>query len=483
VTEEELERLAEAAQGHFIRRTRSLSDFRYDETQAKYWDVTTGILLKAESVNGAIPRDQWPVIFDDDGEPRQIAPAKAINSVETGLTVEGSTWWPGMPQFIEDTVVTEAGAQKVKGAVTYNRFIPNNLSGLRTDARPDPWVQHVKRLFPDENEHNHFFDWAAHLIQKPEEKVNHGIVLAGAQGIGKDTALAPLRFAVGEWNAAEIGPEIVTSGYNPFVKSLLVVINEVRPHDADFKAYNFYSLLKPILAAPPDMLPLNLKYANIVHVRNVCRVILTTNDPMTMFIPEDDRRLFVMKSDVEPQKKGDEEYFKKLHSYLKNGGLEAVAIWLMNRDISSFNPTAHPPLTKGKQLIIESTQEVRRGPVDDFLDALCEERWGGEWPDVIFQSELLSIARSSAFDDAEHLFNLIRAKNFHFKMADRGYHIERSPYSSEWKRGAFRSRVAFVHKRVPTEEIVQRVKAALVAIAEDDDNVTPFRPGKGPKGG
>ena len=76
-----------------------------------------------------------------------------------------------------------------------------------------PWVDLVRRLYPEEIEHEHFFDFCAHCIQHPEEKVNHGIVLAGAQGIGKDTMLWPVGMGVGIWNTAEIDPDNIHSEF------------------------------------------------------------------------------------------------------------------------------------------------------------------------------------------------------------------------------------------------------------------------------
>jgi len=44
-------------------------------------------------------------------------------------------------------------------------------------------------------------------VQFPAEKINHGLLLGGAPGIGKDTILAPVRQAVGEWNFQEATPK------------------------------------------------------------------------------------------------------------------------------------------------------------------------------------------------------------------------------------------------------------------------------------
>ncbi len=463
--DDELEALAAASEGAFRRRRRVMEDFRYDEQQEAYWDTTTSTLLAAKSVDGAIHRDDWPTRPNADGEERPYPPSRAINDIDTGLTVEGSTWWPGRPRFIEDVVVTDRGAMTLKGAACYNSYVRPDLPP-RNKVDPAPWIEHVKRLYPDPVEHEHFFDFCAHAIQHPDEKLNHGIVMAGAMGIGKDTALLPVRTGVGEWNAAEVGPDAIASQYNGYVRSVLLVINEVRPHDEDHKASNFYNMLKPILAAPPDMLPMTVKYANTIYIRNLCHVVLTTNDPLTMYIPPEDRRLFVMTSplaDPQNNKVFPEGYFEAMHQFFAAGGTEAVIHWLNDRDLSAFKATTPPAMTAGKQAIINSANQVRRTLVDDVLDRYLEARSeAGASSQVIFHRDLSDfVRRGNLFDDEQAVVKLLNAKNFHFKMNERGYDMVRNPDALEWSKGKFRTRMAFIRREVAESERMKIIREEL----------------------
>lgn len=452
MTDDELLAKADEAEGEWARRRRSIEDFRYDEVQEKYWDTTTGNLLGARSVDGAVHRAEWPV----DGKERPVQPSLAINNIDTGLTVEGSTWWPGEPRFIIDRVVTERGAMRIRGAVCYNSYIaPGPPPDTRHSAQR--WVKHVRRLYSDPVESEHFFDYCAHAIQRPDEKVNHGIVMSGTQGIGKDTALAPVRAAVGEWNAAEVGPDAIHSAYNGYIKAVLLVINEVRPHDEEYRASNFYNMLKPLLAAPPEMLPMTLKYANTIYVRNLVHVVLTTNDPLTMFIPPEDRRLFVMSSEV---KKGElsPKYFSGIYRWFSSGGYGAVNRWLRSRDLSSFAVATPPPITAGKTAIINSSSQVRRTRVDDVIEEYVEASASTQ---VIFHRDLTDYVRMNGFDDAEATIRALNSKSFHFKMSEHGYEMVRCPTAGEWRRGKFRSRMAFVSHEVPRPERAEAAREAL----------------------
>lgn len=446
MTDDEILAMAAEPFTGFSRRLRRMEDFRYDERQEQYWDTTTGTLLGSKSVDGAIPLQWWPTKENAKGDYIPYPPSKAINAVETGLTVEGSTWWPGLPRFIFDVVIDDRGVVPVRGACCYNTYTPPDHSRLRTDGCHERWLAHVKLLWPEE--HEHFLDYAAHMLQRPHEKINHGIVIAGAQGIGKDTVLLPLRKGVGEHNTAEISPDDVTSGYNPYVKSVMLIINEVRPHDEDHKASSFYDQLKPILAAPPEMLPMEVKYANVVYVRNLMHTFLTTNDPLRMYIPAEDRRLFVMTSRVPGAASFDKGYFRSLHKYLRDGGTDAVIRWLLSRDISAMDVGEAPAMTRGKASIIGSADQVRRTYADELIEEYIESVFGGNRPLVVFSRDLTDWA-ATMFDDRKDALAAVKSRSFHFKMEAHGYDMLRPPASVEWAKGKFRSRTAFVCKSVP----------------------------------
>ncbi len=72
----------------------------------------------------------------------------------------------------------------------------NNRSGQRSPS--EPWINHVNKVYPLEAEH--IVRWFADRVQRPNEKVNHALILGGAPGIGKDTMLEPLKYAVGPRN-------------------------------------------------------------------------------------------------------------------------------------------------------------------------------------------------------------------------------------------------------------------------------------------
>ena len=77
--------------------------------------------------------------------------------------------------------------------------------------------------------------------------------LEAAPGIGKDTILEPVKYAVGPWNFNDVSPTHMLGRFNGFVKSVVLRVNEARDL-GDVDRYAFYDHMKVYTAAPPDVL-------------------------------------------------------------------------------------------------------------------------------------------------------------------------------------------------------------------------------------
>lgn len=444
---------------------RRLDEFRYDKMQDAFWDLRSRVLLKDRAVDASVHPFEWPV--DDDGD--VIRPSAYIRNFANGQVVDGAVWWPGKPKIIEGHYITPDGLLvQDPNSRLFNRYIPAVELPVRRDVSPQPMIDHVRRLYPDDADK--IFDDMAFGVQNPTVKINRGLLLAGPQGIGKDTMLLPLRKAYGAHNVAEIGPDDIMTGYSSYVQNLLIVINEVRSHDHFFKASNFYNIMKPLLAAPPEMLPRREKYEKTTYAVNVCRVIITTNEPLGTFIPEGDRRISVANTTVTAEELGGTAYFQKLHAWLRDGGAEAFIEWLRERDVSHVDPAAPAWESEGKAQIIEAAQVVRRSLFDEVLESYIDEL--GERPTVIFPADLIAhIGRSQLFDDMERAVNAVKARDVPHKMEGHRYVIVRPPArEGRWKAGNFRSRSAYVDAAVPAAKRRLAVEAELRRRTEGEND-------------
>lgn len=446
--------------------TRELHDYRYDATQEAYWDLKTGLLFSAQAVDSKIPSHKHESILvtkvnaaSGKVTEKLVArkPSETLRDVSKGLRVETSTWHPGKPRLIEDAACDAAGMMTSPGDTCYNHYRPLNVDSLRSGGSPDFWIAHIKTLWPKPEEHNHLFDWMAFTIQHPEQKIQHCLLICGGQGIGKDLGLMPIRRGVGRGNCKEIGPDAVMSRFNGFYKSKLLVINEVHAHGDDIKAWAFYEQTKTLIANASDYIGVEEKFQSTMFIPNLVNVVMTTNLPHKMHIGADDRRFFVAHTEVLASQFPD-GYFSSLVAYLKGGGADAAVLWLMQRDVSKFNPGATPPMTEGKAAIMSANNESRRSVVDDVFEAFVE-RHGAL--DVIFTADLLAQAKESLFDDSVGEFTRsVNGGRLVNRMRDLGYEAVKSD-GEKWRYKEFKSRLAFIRSTVASE---LRPKAAREAL-------------------
>jgi len=451
------------------RRMARPSDYVFDKREGKFWDLADGTLHEEKSVDASIPQELWRVVVEEAPEPQEGAPARRgrprrrerlvrptldIMRVENDQFVEGSCWWPGHPQMIRDWFVDNDSFYPAPGRRIYNMYkAPPELAGDAECA--GPWLDHVKRLYPDPAEHNFIFNFAAHMVQKPEEKCNAGVVLSGNQRIGKDAILYPLKNVVGTWNAKDIDPDaLFVENSNPWTQTLMLTINEVRPSKDEFHASAFYNICKPMLAAPPMVLPRKEKFEKTRYVVNVIRVFFTTNDWMAMYIPPGDGRMFIAHSSLPTMWQNDlgmPDYFKTFYDWCDSGGAGHVGAWLRARDITDFNPKGEVPKTAGWDAVAESW-----APPDDCVSTAIEAMGR---PPVVFGAEMASLQ----FDGQEEMTGLLKSpRKLAHRMQKAGYILVK-PEGQRWlyaSNGAqFRSRTAFV-----LEGAFESVKAGVVGI-------------------
>jgi hypothetical protein len=306
-------------------------------------------------------------------------------------------------------------------------------------------------------------------------------LLSGKQGIGKDMILTPVREAVGNANTKEIGPdEIFDSKFNPYVKSVLLVINEARPHEKEHYASTFYNKIKPYLAAPPSWLAVNNKHEKVTYIPNVCHVVLTTNHVLTVHIPEEDRRLCVLHSvakSASERTAEENKVYQEFWDWLRDGGWEAAARWLLRRDLSKADFSIAPE-TEGRKRVKTST--VRRtsdtvdGLLDDYFDLLYETRM----PEVVFLADLTQFEAHRMTTQRGPENQIRYCRSLDIKMEQRGYAAHRRERAESGRRrkwqekdgSSFKSAVAYVSESVPSDEVITTIEAALKVRPLDFDN-------------
>jgi hypothetical protein len=348
----------------------SLDDFYAYMPQHSYIFMPTRSTWAAASVNTRVPPVQ---LTTPEGKPVLGADGKQIvlsatTWLDKNKPVEQMTWAPGLPVTIEDRLILEGGWIDRLGVSCLNLYSPPRVEpGNPADAQP--WIDHVKLIYPDAA--GHIMDWLAHRVQRPQDKINHALVLGGPQGIGKDTLLEPAKYAIGSWNFQEVSPRQVLGRFNSFLKAVILRISEARDL-GEFDRFQFYDHMKTYTAAPPDTLRVDEKHLREYTIINCCGVIVTTNHKTDgIYLPADDRRHYVAWSDLTKEdKRLQDGYWTKLWAWYQNGGLRDVAAYLMQRDISGFDARAPPAKTSAFWTIADANRAPEEAELADVLDGL-----------------------------------------------------------------------------------------------------------------
>jgi hypothetical protein len=346
------------------------------------------------------------VCFDEN---RQAMGAKAL----VGITYAAG----------EDTLVSRDG----------------DLYGNRwRNARPEcvagdvtPWLDHCETLIPEPSELNHLFDIMAFKLQHPKLKINHAVLHAGDQGSGKDTMWAPFIWSVcGEHmkNHGLLDNDTMSSQFGYALESEILILNELKEPDARERRA-LANKLKPIIAAPPEMLTVNRKGLHPYQMANRVFVLAFSNDPVPISLDSQDRRWFCVWSHaprMAPQ------VAAKMWQWYRNGGFAAVGAWLHARDVSHFNPGAAPALTEFKQNLVEHgmsmaesylvemmrhrTGEFAKGVIGSPFHSVCDRLAGAAPSGVkVPQAALLHALKEAGwvdcgrlksrdFDNKKHIF-------------------------------------------------------------------------------
>jgi hypothetical protein len=295
----------------------------------------------------------------------------SCRSIHTGRRIEAAVCFDELRQSMgarSIVGVTYAAGESVlvarDGDVYGNRW---------RDARPAPgtgdvapWLDHCRTLLPDDDEREHIWDVMAYKVQHADVKINHAVLHGGDQGCGKDTLWAPFLWAVcgpGLKNRGLMDNDTLNSQWGYQLESEVLIINELREPEARERRA-LANRLKPLIAAPPELLVVNRKGLSPYDMVNRMFVLAFTNDPVPITIDSQDRRWFCVWSSA-PRMRADDA--RALWDWYKSGGFEAVAGWLHRRDVSKFNPAGTPRWTEFKASLIEQGMSVAESYLVDML--------------------------------------------------------------------------------------------------------------------
>jgi len=287
----------------------------------------------------------------------------SCKSIHTGRKIESSVCYDENRQAHDSKVLTGLTYAAGDTAVVYSS---GSLFGNRwTDGRPTinsqggditPWLAHCEHLVPNESERNHVWDMMAFKLQNPRIKINHAVLHVGDEGCGKDLMWMPFIWSIcgdDSKNLSIVDSDKLQSNFTYHLEAEVLVLNELKEPDSSARRA-LANKLKPIIAAPPDMLDINRKGKDPYKMANRLFVLAFSNEQIPISLSSQDRRWFCIHSEALPMERIKPGSGLALYNWYRQGNFENIAAWLYARDVSKFNPGAAPAMTEFKQNLLES---------------------------------------------------------------------------------------------------------------------------------
>lgn len=246
----------------------------------------------------------------------------------------GHAWmgWPGKNKKLGGCTFQPA-IHKVPKDV-FNLFQGYRLKPMEGDCTP--FLKHVSDVIcnGDEVSADAFIKYFAHMLQKPDEKPSWAILMKSLEGTGKGLTMRPFKEILGQHYIYLNGADQLTQRFNYCVANrLLMFVDEVKVDDL-----RTYNKLKGIISEPT--ITMEPKGLDVFQIPNLTRLVFASNSNQVLLAGQRERRFFVLAPDE--KRIGDNKYFNRYYQWLENNGASYLLYYLLNLDISGFNPYKAP---------------------------------------------------------------------------------------------------------------------------------------------
>ncbi len=240
----------------------------------------------------------------------------------------------------------------------------------------------------DKEINEYVLDWLADMLQDPGKPKGTAIVMRGTEGVGKGTLYQWLAPMFGPHATHLIDDHHLTGNFNNLLADTMLLFADEITWGGNVKSAG---KLKGLVTE--KSIVIERKGIDSIKNKNYIRMIISSNSDWVVPAGAGARRWLVL--DVDADKKGDIEYFTKLYHAMDNGGVEALAHYLMNRKITQDLHTApHTDALVDQQVMsIMTSMNSFDGwwmekLTDGFLDVPNEseeniEEVSADWPERV----------------------------------------------------------------------------------------------------
>jgi phage/plasmid primase-like uncharacterized protein len=311
-----------------------------EELNAKHFVVTVGgqTLIASVVEDDALSRES--LVFSQE---RDIKLRYQHRHYLVGFTPKGSEIWKSLGEAWlahRNRRNYERIALIPKGETSPDTF--NLWRGFGVEPKPGKWPmigQHLLEVICSRNERDYrwLLGWMARAVQYPELHAEVAVVLRGQKGTGKGTLGQILHRLFRQHSLQISNPAHFTGRFNGHLVDVLFLFVDEAFWAGDKSGEG---TLKGLVTEPT--IPIEPKFVNLFRAVNRLKILMASNADWVVPATSDERRYFVL--DVSDCRRGDREYFTKLHQAIDGTELPAFLDHLLSLGLSGFD-FRNPPHT------------------------------------------------------------------------------------------------------------------------------------------
>lgn len=371
------------------------------DQNARLQDAPTGIILPEMTVSDMLDDCVWIASGSQVGRistPRTVLPFKEFcDFTASSVTEVVDPESKAKPRVIPNAVLWKkhegrktvlartfhAGASAIcrdpDGELALNSWRPINRGGAMADA--NPFLEHVRYLFDDTTERGVFLDWLAHIEQRPGVLPHYGwLHVAKNTGTGRNWLASVLARVWRGFVAPNVDlPSLLDSQFNGILAGrVLAIVDEVQEGGGE-NPYRHANRLKSLVNA--EERTINPKFGRQYKEHNSCRWLVFSNHENALPLNDTDRRWRVVRHDAAPRSPGD---YARLYALLDDAEfINAVGVYLRDRDIARFNPGERPPMNEAKRAALNASKSQIQQTAEQLIS---------DWPaDVITNADAATV--------------------------------------------------------------------------------------------
>lgn len=199
-----------------------------------------------------------------------------------------------------------------------------------------PVLAHVELLCGGDREAtDYLLNWLAFCAQKPGQRPEVAVVIRGGRGAGKGTLVRLMLRLFGPHGLHVTNGRLLTGDFNGHMHQVLFLFVDEAFWAGDKGGVGILNgyITEPTIA-------INGKCKDVFTAVNRLKILFAANEEWVVPASADERRYFVL--DVPNTRRGDHAYFTRLNRWIDEGGAGAWLHFLLQRDLSAFNPRRVP---------------------------------------------------------------------------------------------------------------------------------------------